>query len=183
MTRLVGLLLTCIVLITSSTPASEAPDFSAIDRSGREISLSQFLAENNLVLVYYWMAGCTPSTKLLPFVQAFQDTYADEGLSCVVVYSWFRCTAELGEQYLERHEYTIPVIEDRSGRLQELFSVRAFPHTVILDSEGRILLDECGYSCGDEIAIQELLHSELTGNPLPADRIISLSEMSESGSE
>jgi hypothetical protein len=47
---------------------------------------------------------------------------------------------------------------------------------VILNSDGEILLDECGYCAGDEVALQQLIHSELLDEPLPLDQVIELAK-------
>ncbi len=176
MTRLVASFCVCFLLAILPAVASDVIDFSAVDRQGEEISLSELLEDNKLVLINFWLAGCGPSNELLPYLQAFQDTYETEGLSSVIIYRYFQCTADLGEYYFGANDYTIPIVEDRTGKLQDLFAVRAFPHTIIVDCECKTLLDECGYCRGYEVCIQELIHHELLGQPLHSNQVIDLSE-------
>lgn len=176
MTRLVALTCVYCLIFAGSAEAVEDPDFTTLDRAGRLVSLSQLLEESRLVVVNFWLAGCAPSNELLPYLQAFQEEYAEDGLSCIVIYRRFDCTSELGEDYLEQHVYGMPVVEDRSGELQRLFDVEAFPHTFVICKDWEILFDECGYRSGDETQLQGVIHGELRNELLPQSEVIHLPE-------
>jgi hypothetical protein len=176
MTRFVTWLGVILLLGFHLACAATHLKYSGTDRAGKNVSLAELLESNKLVLLNFWLAGCGPSSELLPYIQAFQDTYAAEGLQCVVVYCYHECTAEIADQYLAEHEYTMPIIEDRSGELQQLFCVNAFPHTCLLTSAGELLLNDCGYCSGAEVAMQELIHQQLLKQPLAPDQVINLRE-------
>lgn len=176
MTRLVALFSVCFLLAASPAFAISEFEFTATDCTGENIALSELFENHELVLINFWLAGCGPSCDLLPYVQAFQDTYAGDGLQCLIVYCYYECTAESAEHYFAANEYTMPIIEERTGDICKLFCVNAFPHTVILDCEGRLLLNECGYLSGDEVAMQELIHQQLLNCALSASQVINLRE-------
>jgi thiol-disulfide isomerase/thioredoxin len=180
MTRLVTWLGVFILLAVHVAFASSRLEFTATERtSGEELSLSALFDSHELVLLNFWLPGCGPSCELLPYLQAFQDAYEGDGLRCVVVYCYFDCTAETADRYLAANDFTMPILEDRSGELQEQFFVNAFPHTVILSNEGEILLNECGYRSGLEVEIQEIIHRQLLNQALAPQQLVCLGEQSE----
>jgi len=168
----------CIGFLFFITPAVawDLPDFQANDLEGESVSLSELVEDTDLVVISFWLADCDACNRILPYLQAFHETYGSEGLQTIIVYIQYQCSEDDGCCYLESGNFTMPILINNTGELQDLFSVHGFPHTVIVDPEGKLLYNGCGYCPGCETCIQQLIHCELLGrNPLPSE-IVNLSD-------
>ena len=175
MSRLIALCIGFFIL-TLPVAAEEPPRYAITDQQGQEGTFTSLLSGDRLVLVNFWLAGCEPSNELLPYLQAFQDTYGPDGLRSVVIYRSYGDTGDLADCYFTANDITLPIVEDQTGLLQEQYDVCAFPHTVLIDYEGNLLLDVCGYSQGFEVCIQQIIHQELRDHVLQADQVIRLDD-------
>ncbi len=174
MKRCLFVLSAMIFLTTPAFATDKAPGFTTFDTAGNELVLAELLEQNELVVLNFWIAGCQPCYDLVAYTDAFQHEYAADGLASYVVYDYCELGAEAGEEFFKATGITLPVIEDCTGELSDLFGVCAYPHLFIIGKDGVILWDDCGYLCGDEICIQALIHEYLRGVELEWDEIVEL---------
>ncbi|RMH01588.1 MAG: TlpA family protein disulfide reductase [Planctomycetota bacterium] len=141
-------------------PGTPAPEFEAVDFSGRTQSLSAYRGQ--VVLVFFWSAINGPSLSLIPQVKELVAAYAASGLRVLSVNVDPHVTREdqerlkaQGQHFLPRlfsaddlkkaiarHGVTWPVIWDGKGMegpLPRLFTVKAPPGAYLIGRDGRIV--------------------------------------------
>lgn len=72
-----------ILKVRALNTQSKAPDFSAVDIIGKEISLNQYLGK--FVLLNFWASWCKPCIEHLPAIKEIRDTYEKERLEVIFV--------------------------------------------------------------------------------------------------
>ena len=116
----------------------EAPNFSQNDLAGNPIELSDF--RGKVLLVDFWASWCGPCRRENPNVVKVYNEYKDKGFEILGV-SLDR-QKERWEKAIETDGLTWQHVSDLKGwqnEVAKLYSVRSIPHTVLIDSEGKIL--------------------------------------------
>lgn len=124
-------------------PAEEAfqpaVDFTMTDWQGNEVSLSDY--KGKIVFLNFFATWCPPCEKEMPeFQQAYEDYEGDVVFLIVDVYTSERgSSVEDVKQWYTDGGYTMPMIIDETGELNQYYPVRAFPTTFIINREGNVL--------------------------------------------
>jgi peroxiredoxin len=147
--------------------AQNAIDFSLKSLDGKTVRLQDFIGKD-VILVDFWATWCVPCVKELPHFEKFHKKYKDQGLTVLTVSVDGPETVSRVKPFMERYEYSFPVLLDTESRVIALYNPRVIlPYTVLIDRQGRIRYAHQGYSLGDEKAMEEellaLLGEELTG--------------------
>jgi peroxiredoxin len=113
------------------------PNFTLADRTGTELTLSKVAADKKLVLVNFWGSWCGPCRVEMPgFEKMYTDT-ANAGLQILAV-DEMDSRADL-DKYLAKRPLSFPVLRDSTGDVAKRFGIRAFPTTVLVGPDGKIL--------------------------------------------
>jgi thiol-disulfide isomerase/thioredoxin len=115
-----------------------------------------------VVLYDIWTYSCINCQRTLPYIVAWNDKYADEGLIIVGIHSpEFEFEKDIDNVGLavEKFGITYPVILDNDKTVWDAFENRYWPRKYIADDEGYIRYDHIGEGAYDETEkiIQELL--------------------------
>lgn len=135
-----------------------APEFTAIDLDGKEISLAKL--RGKIVMVNFWAPWCPPCRTEIPWFIAFQNSYREKGLVIVGV-----SMDEDGERsvrpFVEERGVNYPVITV-GGEIAERFGgVTSLPATALIDRKGRTikfysgLIDRSEYEAAISAALLE----------------------------
>ncbi|MDN4493570.1 TlpA family protein disulfide reductase [Ureibacillus aquaedulcis] len=120
--------------IVGNKRGNSAPDFSLETLEGDVLSLSQFKGKK--IFLNFWATWCPPCRAEMPDIQKFSE---DEDV--VVLAINLRNTEDslmTVENYIQDGAYRFPVLIDEKGEVAELFNVRAYPTSYMIDSEGII---------------------------------------------
>jgi peroxiredoxin len=137
-----------------------APQFTAFDLAGEEVTLDDHLGE--VVLLNIWATWCGPCRVEMPPIQASYDRYKDQGFTVLAV------SIDQGPRYKEKvtdfaEEYGLdfPILLDPDGRITEVLRTVGVPETFVLGRDGRIVKRLIGAtdwnSPGHQALIEELL--------------------------
>lgn len=116
-----------------------APDFKLKNLSGETVKLSDYRGKK--VLLNFWASWCPPCIQEMPYMQEYYEEYSDK--SDVEILAVNMTTSEVGgigniEKFIEEYEFTFPVLLDKKGTVMDLYKVRSFPTTYIINKEGII---------------------------------------------
>ncbi|MCG2842252.1 cytochrome c biogenesis protein DipZ [Sandaracinobacter sp. RS1-74] len=115
-----------------------------------------------VVLVDFWTYSCINCTRTIPYVRAWAERYADQGLVVIGVHApEFAFEKRIGNvrRAVRDREITYPVAVDNDYRIWRAFRNRFWPAHYFIDAQGRIRHEhfgEGGYERSERV-IQELL--------------------------
>ena len=118
--------------------------------------------EGKVVLYDIWTYSCINCIRTLPYITAWDDKYADQGLLIIGIHSpefEFEKVPENVQMSIEKHGINYPVVMDNDMETWKAFENRYWPRKYIADHEGYIRYDhigEGGYQETEKI-IQQLI--------------------------
>ncbi|MCR4603582.1 MAG: AhpC/TSA family protein [Prevotella sp.] len=115
-------------------------DFSLGTPDGGEMNVMSEVQKNKITILDFWASWCGPCRNEMPFMKQLYAEFKPKGLGIVGISldesaaDWNRAISDLKLEW--------PQMSDLKGwesAAATAFQVRAIPHLVILDSEGKIL--------------------------------------------
>ncbi|TYQ15287.1 UNVERIFIED_CONTAM: peroxiredoxin [Acetivibrio alkalicellulosi] len=123
-----------------------APDFTLTDFEGNETSLSDY--RGKIVILNFWASWCPPCIAEMPdFDDANKELLQgdDAVILTVNLTNGFRGeTEKTAKDFIDRNNFTLPVLLDKEGVAAQKYSVRSIPTTYIIDREGKIITYHIG---------------------------------------
>jgi len=118
--------------------------------------------KGKVVLYDIWTYSCINCIRTLPYITAWNDKYADEGLLIIGIHSpefEFEKNPENVKLAVEKHGIGYPVVLDNDWETWKAFENRYWPRKYIADHEGFIRYDHIGEGAYQETekVIQQLL--------------------------
>ena len=118
--------------------------------------------EDKVVLYDIWTYSCINCIRTLPYITAWDDRYADQGLLIVGIHApEFEFEKDLSnvQAAVDKHGIAYPVVLDNDMETWKAFENRYWPRKYIADHEGFIRYDHIGEGSYDETerVIQSLL--------------------------
>jgi cytochrome c-type biogenesis protein len=125
-----------------------AANFDIIGDDGTTTSLDDLRGQ--VVLVNFWATWCGPCRVEMPaFEQAYSDYRAD-GFAIVAVNN--QETLDQITEFRAELEVTFPMALDENGAIQQLYGVRSYPSTVLIDRDGEIIARHAGILTESQLA-------------------------------
>ena len=116
------------------TPPAPSFELARLDGNGT-VSLASL--RGKAVVVNFWASWCEPCKEESPRLEEAWRRHRRDGVVVVGVDAHdFKSEAT---RFVERYELTYPIAHDGPGRTLDRFGVVAFPETVFIDREGRIV--------------------------------------------
>lgn len=115
-----------------------------------------------VVLVEFWTYGCYNCRNTLPYVRAWHEKYAKQGLTVIGVHtpeSAPEREAENVKKAIKRMGITFPVVLDNDFTTWLRYETQAWPTIYLIDTAGQIVYKTVGEGAYDrtEQRIQQLL--------------------------
>ncbi len=135
----VVLMLTLVLLIVGcSSPSAQvgkqAPDFQLLNLEGQPVSLSDF--QGKPVLLNFWATWCGPCRQEMPLIQGIFEEYSDAEL--VILAIDIGETPSVVNNFIERSNFSFPVLLDTDQDVALEYNIRAIPTTFFIDKDGII---------------------------------------------
>ena len=136
------------------------PSFKLKNLSGETISLSDYKGKK--ILLNFWASWCPPCKEEMPYIQKYYEERADKSNVEVITVNMTKHEQgdiERVEKFIEEQKLTFPVLLDENGKIMNLYNIRAFPTTYIINEDGMIA-DIVSLPLDDKI-IEDLIHEQL----------------------
>jgi len=133
---------------------SEAPDFSAPDPKGKQVSMHDI--RGKATIIDFWASWCGPCRRENPNVVKVYEKYHDKGLEIISVSldkpgdqeKWLKAIED--DKLTWHHVSNLKYFQDP---IAQQYNIQAIPATYILDAEGKIVAKSLrGQALEDKIA-------------------------------
>lgn len=123
--------------------------------------------QGRVVLVEFWTFACYNCRNVEPYVKAWHERYADNGLVVIGVHTpelAMERNVENVRRYVDEHELRHPIVIDNGFLTWQRYDNHAWPAIYLIDKHGLIRYVKVGEGDYDrtEQVIQTLLAEELT---------------------
>ena len=109
-------------------------DFTLTDTDNNTYELEALLAEKDMVILNFWFTNCYWCLQEFPHFEEISQKYDNIQLLAI---DPFDSKASIS-QFKDQSGYTFPMISETIG-LAEGFGITAYPTTVFIDSNGKVL--------------------------------------------
>lgn len=131
-----------------------------------------------VVLIDFWTYSCINCIRTMPYLRAWHDKYADQGLVIIGVHSpefEFEKSLDNLQAAVTDFKLEYPIVQDNDFNIWKAYDNNYWPAKYLIDHEGRIQYTHFGEGSYDktEAKIRELL--EIAGSN-PEDSIVNIPE-------
>lgn len=133
-------------LLSSRMVGSAAPDFELKDLSGKSVRLSDL--QGHPVLINFWATWCGPCEVEMPAIQARYESHQPD-LAVLAVN--FDEPEQDVRQYVERLGLTFEILFDPGAKVQDLYRVRGYPTSFLVDADGVIRIHHVGLMSEEQL--------------------------------
>ena len=133
-------------LIDSTSVGSPAPDFVLASLYGEPVRLSD--QRGKVILINFWATWCAPCRLEMPAFQERAEQYPSQ-LSVLAVN--FDEPKEIVQSFVDRLGLHFAVLLDPEARVQDLYRVRGYPTTFLVDPEGVVRVQHIGFLSEEQL--------------------------------
>ncbi len=149
---------------TGSLVGRRAPDLTAVDMTGRPVSLASL--RGRVVLLDLWASWCEPCKKELPLLDGMAERLKSKGVEVLAVSIDDR--RENAARFLEaRPRWALTAAHDPTKLVGETWRPEKMPTSYVIDREGIIRHVNAGFEPGDETVIERQLLEMVSMNVIP----------------
>lgn len=117
------------------------PNFSVTGVDGTVYTLHELLETKKAVVLNFWYMGCDPCKLEFPHIQQAYANYSDE-IALLAINPMDSNNQQIA-QFMQEKGYTFPMMKGDADWIS-MFSISAFPLTVVIDRYGNICLTHTG---------------------------------------
>src|SRR5262245_56196339 len=134
----------------STTVGAPAPDFTLRDLDGRNLTLSDRLGKD-VILLNFWATWCVPCGAEMPHLEQLYQAQKDKGFVVLgIAMDGPETVAQVGP-VARRYGVNFPVLLDEETRVVGVYNPkRTAPLNILIDRKGQIARVRNGYNAGDE---------------------------------
>lgn len=118
-----------------TSTGSLAPAFTTLTDTGSAISLADLRGQ--VVLLNFWATWCGPCRVEMPEFEAAYQAHRDDGFIVLAVNN--QETVEDVAGFREESGITFPLAMDERGDIQELYGIKGYPSTFLINQDGIII--------------------------------------------
>lgn len=127
---------------TDEPQGIKAPDFTLVDQYGQTHTLSEY--EGKVVFLNFWATWCPPCKAEMPHIEEIYNQYNKNSEEVIILgvaapNVGKEKSKEFIIEFLEKNEYTFPVVFDNTVEIMQEYYIEAFPSTFIIDRGGNVV--------------------------------------------
>lgn len=126
---------------------SAAPEFELLDLNTEKFSLSEM--RGKIIVLNFWATWCEPCKLEMPFFEQLHTS----GQSDLEIWGInFDEPPQQVEYFVKELNLSFPILLDPGGKIQELYRVRGYPTTFVVDKAGVIRFHHIGLITEQQLA-------------------------------
>jgi peroxiredoxin len=133
-------------LPVSASIGAAAPDFALRDVDNRVFKLSEM--RGKIVVLNFWATWCEPCKLEMPF---FEQLHSSGRSDLEILAVNFDESPEQVANFIEELKLSFPILLDPGGEVQNLYRVRGYPTTYLVDEYGVIQYHHIGLITEDQL--------------------------------
>lgn len=115
-------------------PPFEAEGFTLEDLGGSMVSLKDF--RGKVIFLNFWASWCGPCRIEMPAMELLWQVFQDDDF--VILAVDVKEERDTVSSFIEKNDYTFPVLLDSRGKVANMYEVRAYPTSFLIDWEGKV---------------------------------------------
>lgn len=146
-----------VELPVSASVGSAAPAFTLQNLDGKNFNLDEM--RGKIVVLNFWATWCEPCKLEMPYFEQLHTA----GRSDLEIWGVnFDEPPQQVKNFVEEYELSFPILLDPGGKVQNLYRVRGYPTTYVVDQEGIIRFHHIGLITEDQLGsyLEKLGESE-----------------------
>jgi thiol-disulfide isomerase/thioredoxin len=116
-------------------PPFEAEGFTLEDLRGSMMSLKDF--RGKVIFLNFWASWCGPCRIEMPAMELLWQVFQDDDF--VILAVDVKEERDTVSSFIEKNDYTFPVLLDSRGKVASMYDLRAYPTSFLIDREGRVV--------------------------------------------
>jgi thiol-disulfide isomerase/thioredoxin len=138
-----------------------APEFTLLDLSGKDVSLSSF--KGKPLLINFWATWCGPCKIETPWLIELQNEYGPKGLQIVGISTegddlksddkegWAHDKTAIAK-FIKEYQMQYPVLINGDSLATEYGGLDAMPTSVYVDRDGKVVAVQLGITSKEDMA-------------------------------
>jgi peroxiredoxin len=114
----------------------KTPDFSLEDLNGKKVGLKQF--RGKIILLNFWATWCGPCKEEMPGLEILHQRFKEKNFVLLTISVDYEGIGPVRE-FINRHQYTFPVLLDPKCETLDLLEVKGIPTTFVIDKKGKMV--------------------------------------------
>lgn len=111
-----------------------APDFTAVDQHGNEISLSEYVG--GPVVIRFWSVDCKFCRADTPVFNEYYRKYREQGL--MIIYISRQNDPVMVKRFIDDLKIEFPVVIDVDGEIARQYRVKLDPQAIFIDPQHKL---------------------------------------------
>lgn len=121
----------------TETAESSAPDFTVLDKDGKEVKLSDF--KGKPVVINFWATWCYYCKEEMPDFNKAYEEFPDVQFLMVNATDGVQETKEKAEAYVKEQGFDFEVFFDTNREAVTNYQITGYPATFFVDSKGSLV--------------------------------------------
>jgi peroxiredoxin len=124
------------IRITPIKGDKKTPDFSLKDLNDKRVGLKQF--KGKIIFLNFWATWCGPCKEEMPYIEALYQQFKEKNFVFLTVSVDYEGIKPVKE-FINKYQYTFPVLLDPKCETLDLFEVKGIPTTFLIDKKGKMI--------------------------------------------